>query len=202
MRIITIYFVRHGHAAHNAAAEIYGDYAYHDKLYTDAHLTEKGVLQATNLQYFFKKNNPDIVFSSPLKRCLQTLDHALVDFDNYIHVDDRLIERLGEHPCNLRSEKHHVTKHIKRKLKVDHVKDEVHWPNKRETNDEIVKRIHEWFENLVEHLKENININKVAVFSHYEFLYTLFNHSSLPFCNNENNHPFDNCDVREVKFII
>ena len=72
-RVVSLYFVRHGHADHNAAVEKYGEYAYWDPVYTNARLTEKGIMQSKNLNNFFKDNNPDIVFSSSLRRCLETI---------------------------------------------------------------------------------------------------------------------------------
>jgi len=198
MRKISLYFVRHGQASHNIAAEIYGDYAYFDPLYTDSNLTEIGIKQATDLQHFFKKNNPDLVYSSPLKRCLQTLDYALVDHLKDIIVDDRLAERLGEHPCNKRSHKHEIIKHTKRKLHIDRVNDEHHWTSKREHDDEIIHRAKNWYHELLEHLKINKDIKKVAIFTHYDFLVTVLS-KGLPFSNNELSKPFNNCEVREVQ---
>lgn len=198
MRKVSLYFVRHGQASHNVAAEIYGDYAYFDPLYTDSNLTEFGIKQATDLQYFFKKNNPDLVYSSPLKRCLQTLDHALVDHHKEIIVDDNLAERLGEHPCNKRSHKHEITKHTKRKLHIDRVNDIHHWTPKREHDDELIHRAKKWYHDLLEHLKNNKDIQRVAIFTHYDFLVTILN-KGLPFSNNELGKPFNNCEVREVQ---
>jgi hypothetical protein len=42
-RVVSLYFVRHGQADHNVAADRYGDYAYWDPVYTNAKLTEKGI---------------------------------------------------------------------------------------------------------------------------------------------------------------
>ena len=65
-RLVSLYFIRHGQADHNVAAEKYGEYAYWDQLYTNAKLTDKGIMQSKNLNSFFNDNNPDLVFSSSL----------------------------------------------------------------------------------------------------------------------------------------
>jgi broad specificity phosphatase PhoE len=201
-RTITLYFVRHGQADHNIAADLFGEYAYWDKLYTNAKLTEKGIIQATNLNNYFKKNNPDIVFSSPLKRCLQTLDYALIDYNHDVYVDDRLVERLGEHPCNMRANKDEVITHINRKLNTEYVKDGLYWMNKRELNSDIEKRGIEWYNYMLDMINKNENINSVAIFSHYEFLNTILNNHVLPISSIENGKPFDNCEVRKIKINI
>jgi broad specificity phosphatase PhoE len=180
-RTVTLYFIRHGHADHNEAAERFGEYAYWDKLYTNAKLTEKGCLQARNLNYFFKRNNPDIVYSSPLKRCLQTLDYALCDYNGYVYVDDRLSERLGEHPCNKRAYKHEIYNHVDRKLDLTNVSDEINWRNERESNNDIINRGRKWYYDMLETARKDQKIKSVAIFSHYEFLHTMLNNNSLPF---------------------
>lgn len=200
-RTITLYFVRHGQALHNVAAEKYGDYAYFDPVYTDSNLTEHGIKQATDLQLFFSKNNPDIVFSSPLRRCLQTLDHALLHYKKEIHVDDRLVERLGEHPCNKRSHKHEVKNHINRNLITDHVSDDHHWKNHRESDEDIICRGREWYEQLVNYLNKNRDVTKVAIFSHYDFLTTILS-KGLPISCEELGKPFNNCEVREIDLYL
>jgi len=54
-RTVSLYFIRHGQALHNVAAEKYGEYAYFDPIYTDANLTEMGVKQSVDLQFCLKK---------------------------------------------------------------------------------------------------------------------------------------------------
>ena len=197
MRTISLYYIRHGQASHNVAADLYGDYAYFDPVYTDSSLTEIGIKQATDLQLFFKKNCPDIVFSSPLKRCLQTLDYALIHYHKEILVDDRLAERLGEHPCNKRSHKHEISKFVNRKLHIDKVNDNHNWITKREHDNDIIHRGKEWYFELLNYLKNNHDIKKVAIFSHYDFLTTILT-NGLPFSNKEIGKPFNNCEVREI----
>jgi broad specificity phosphatase PhoE len=203
-RVITLYFVRHGQALHNIAAEIFGDYAYFDPIYRDAELTEKGIAQAKALQLFFKRNPPDLIYSSSLRRCLQTLDNSLVNINNMnnmnnIIVDDRLIERCGQHPCNKRSDKQELHTFINKPINIENVNENIPWPNKRETNEEIIHRGREWYYNMLDLVRENNNINRIVIYTHYEFLDTMLNNSALPFSSKENGIPFSNCEVREIK---
>lgn len=200
-RMITLYFVRHGQASHNIAAEMFGDYAYFDPIYRDAELTEKGIAQAKGLQLFFKQNQPDLVYSSSLRRCLQTLDNSIININNTydIIVDDRLIERCGQHPCNKRSDKQELHNFINKPINIQNVSETIPWSTKRETNEEIIRRGREWYYNMLDLVRENININRVVIYTHYEFLETMLNNSALPFSSKENGIPFSNCEVREIK---
>ena len=200
-RVISLYFVRHGQADHNVAAEKYGDYAYWDPLYTNAKLTEKGIMQSKNLNAFFKDNNPDLVFSSSLRRCLETLDYALINYKKDIHVDDRIIERVGEHPCNKRGSKNEIHTFLNRPLNLNYVNDQIYWKNKRELDDEMITRANEWYSYMLDMLKENENINNVAIFSHYDFLITVLS-NGLPISSVENGIPFDNCEIRKITIIL
>ena len=200
-RVITLYFVRHGQALHNIAAEMFGDYAYFDPIYRDAELTEKGIAQAKGLQLFFKRNPPDLIYSSSLRRCLQTLDNSLININSTLDiiVDDRLIERCGQHPCNKRSDKQELHNFINKPINIENVSETIPWSNKRETNEEIIRRGREWYYNMLDLVRENININRVVIYTHYEFLETMLSNSSLPFSSKENGRPFSNCEVREIK---
>ena len=200
-RVVSLYFVRHGQADHNVAAEKYGEYAYWDQLYTNAKLTDKGIMQSNNLNSFFNINNPDLVFSSSLKRCLETLDYALINYNEDIHVDDRILERCGEHPCNKRGSKNEINTYINRPLNLTYVNDEIFWSSNRESDNEMIKRGREWYFYMLNMLKENENINKVAIFSHYDFLTTILS-IGLPISLPENGRPFDNCEIREIKIFI
>ena len=200
-RVITLYFVRHGQALHNIAAEMFGDYAYFDPIYRDAELTEKGIAQAKGLQLFFKRNPPDLIYSSSLRRCLQTLDNSLININSTLDiiVDDRLIERCGQHPCNKRSDKQELHNFINKPINIENVSETIPWSNKRETNEEIIRRGREWYYNMLDLVRENINIDRVVIYTHYEFLETMLSNSSLPFSSKENGRPFSNCEVREIK---
>lgn len=96
MRIL---FIRHAKAKHNEAAEIYGELAYFSEMYRDSPLTHEGRMQARRVRLPFVPNK---VYSSPLRRCIQTADEILHPSTELILLDE-LIERQGHHPCNIRS---------------------------------------------------------------------------------------------------
>lgn len=94
-------FLRHAQATHNAAAAARGESEYESWEYEDALLTPLGHTQASNVILPFV---PDRIYSSPLRRCIQTA-RATTDTKTNIYLYDGLIERQGHHPCNVRSHK-------------------------------------------------------------------------------------------------
>lgn len=77
-----IYIVRHGETEWNVLGKIQGR--------KDIELNENGIKQALSLKEKFKDIKFDKVFSSPLKRAIQT---AKIITGNNIIIDKRLIER-------------------------------------------------------------------------------------------------------------
>jgi broad specificity phosphatase PhoE len=96
MRIV---FLRHAHAAHNAANDLYGhDGVYESEEYRDALLSDKGHAQAARTVL---PHQPQRIYSSPLRRCIQTVRGFAPHTP--IILEDGLIERQCNHPCNRRS---------------------------------------------------------------------------------------------------
>jgi len=77
-----IYFVRHGQTDWNTIHKCQG--------HTDIELNNVGISQANSLKEKLKNIRFDLIFSSPLKRALQT---AKIITNQKIIIDDRLIER-------------------------------------------------------------------------------------------------------------
>jgi probable phosphoglycerate mutase/uncharacterized phosphatase len=100
----TFYFIRHGEAEHNVAAQIHGDAAYMDPAYRDAPLTVLGRQQAEGTRIVLNYHQPfDAIYCSPLRRCMQTLRGVLPDADTcLVHLNDHLMEPQGSHICNKR----------------------------------------------------------------------------------------------------
>jgi broad specificity phosphatase PhoE len=98
-----IYFIRHGHAEHNAAYEKEGSRKVYESLeYKDSRLTEKGVQQIREVELpVHLPKKMDRVYSSPLTRCVQT-SKLLVGDKTIIHLHDGLMETQGPFPCNWR----------------------------------------------------------------------------------------------------
>jgi broad specificity phosphatase PhoE len=195
-RILTLFFVRHGQGHHNAAAEKYGNYVYRDILYKDAELTTDGIKQAIDLQDFFKINPPDIVYSSSLKRCVQTMNYSLTNYNSEIFVDDRIIERLGD-MCNYRSDKGLLSKLTNKNLNLDKVSNEIPWIYRTENNKEILERATSWYNDMIKVVKSDQNIKNIVIYSHYEFLEVIFK-KMLDKENKDSFEGFKNCEVRKI----
>lgn len=140
--------VRHGETEENVKHVLQGK--------SGGKLTEKGIEQAKNLGKHLKENHKiDMVFCSPLKRCVDTLEHVLSecpiegeiimsksleerDFGEYTGMEAQLVD-WGEFEKNEKSEKRGV-----------------------ENLDSVKKRIHLFLEDL----KLENNEATVLVLSH------------------------------------
>lgn len=105
-----ITFVRHGQATHNTDFEIFGESAYFDKKNTDAQLTELGRNQALAINL---NNTYDIIYCSPLSRCIDTLLLSMpTSVSANVLLDDRLMEPQGDCLCNRRKEREEILKNL------------------------------------------------------------------------------------------
>jgi broad specificity phosphatase PhoE len=121
MPTTTFVFVRHAQGYHNLDAIKRGDIAYHDNKNLDAELTNYGIYQAqiNNLG----NETFDAIYSSPMKRCRQTLLNIYPQSE-YLSVmlDDRLIEQpQGHHICNKRVEKNIIINDIPNNWNIEKV---------------------------------------------------------------------------------
>jgi broad specificity phosphatase PhoE len=196
-RSINLYFVRHGYATHNEGYDLYGEIAYFDEKYRDSLLTIKGKEQADNLQTVFQNIKIDLVYSSPLRRCIETMERALPTYNDIVYLDDRLIEALCEHPCNKRHDKEEI-KSIK-KLNLDKISKNIIWSENPETFDDIRIRANNWYIDLINNLKNNDKIQNIAIFSHCEFLHVLFTSNILPIPIQSKYIDFKNCEIRMIQ---
>ena len=99
-----IYLIRHGHAAHNEAADLQGEIAYEDPQWKDSQLTAKGRQQISEIP----AANVSLIYTSPLTRCLETARafKATCGFTGKLVADDFLLETQGgSHYCNERRPK-------------------------------------------------------------------------------------------------
>lgn len=106
----TFFFVRHGEAAHNVAARLHGESAYMDPAHRDASLTEMGRKQAEGTRLVLNRHYPfDVIYCSPLKRCMQTLHGVLPEAGGCtVYLDDHLMEPQGSHICNKRASREEI----------------------------------------------------------------------------------------------
>ena len=79
------YLFRHGQTNENKSGATYGNAP-------EAYLTDDGIAQAEKLGEYLSNKDIEVVYSSPLKRAIQTAEIAVNNPDIEIITDDRLIE--------------------------------------------------------------------------------------------------------------
>jgi broad specificity phosphatase PhoE len=190
-RMVNLYFIRHGQGYHNLAYNSFGNNAYSDKKYMDAMLTNEGVLKSKQLYDKLIDNPPDLIYSSPLRRTIQTMNYSMVGMNNStmfkdvpIILDDRLRELLNTHQCNYRyskdNVKNFVNDNVTHKSRVSY--DNVDNTNKEypfeESMDDLIRRGEEWLDDLIQKTKKN-SIRNIYIYTHGEFIYMFLNRSKL-----------------------
>jgi broad specificity phosphatase PhoE len=187
-----ITFLRHGHAEHNEAHETHGDIVYTWNIFHDALLTEKGLDQASHVVL---SHSPDRVYSSPLRRCIQTARGACPD--GFIHVHDGLIERQCDHPCNRKSNISTILQ-VSYNLDISHVSDSLPYID-NESDCELRNRARK---TIYEILCESADASHVLIVTHWDFLRMLLG-KELENCEmyvleNVGPHDFHSCDLESV----
>lgn len=122
---------RHGEGWHNAAESYYGTPAWNcywslldgnkTAIWSDAHLTQKGIDQALKANAFWKSRiqsekipTPESYYTSPLYRCLATANLTFSGLplpakSPFVpKVKDKLREGISEHTCDRRSNKTYI----------------------------------------------------------------------------------------------
>jgi hypothetical protein len=77
-RIVNLYFIRHGESKHNLN--------YTNKKIFDSPLTKIGIDQSSGLHKDINEIKPDLIYSSPLHRTLQTMFYSLANKYNNIPI--------------------------------------------------------------------------------------------------------------------
>jgi broad specificity phosphatase PhoE len=162
--------LRHAQATHNAAAAAHGESEYESWEYEDALLTPLGHTQASNVILPFM---PDRIYSSPLRRCIQTA-RALTDTNTNIYLYDGLIERQGHHPCNLRSHKSGIIEFdtYTNTDNIDHVYN--HTFSHRETDEEVRMRASHTLSEIYADAAR-AGATQILIVTHWDVLKVLFN---------------------------
>lgn len=180
-----VYFIRHGHADHNAAYDIsQNKNVYRSFDYKDSNLTEKGVQQIKDIELPVKMpRKMDRVYSSPLTRCIQTA-RILVGEKTILHLHDGLMETQGPFPCNWRPDinalqnslSYYILKDVEKEYK-PYTK--YYLTNISETHEEIKKRALDTLEQIK---KECYDLDNILIVTHNDWLESLF---KRPFKNGE-----------------
>ena len=170
-REITIFFIRHAQGYHNINYRTLDD-----TRFKDASLTNLGIQQSINLQ----KNlniKIDLVYSSPLSRCIQTMNYSIPNYNGKIMIDDRLIERLGD-IASMRKPKNELHLLTDKKLNLENVDpfNIPYWTHGLEPDEYVFNRAKNWFGSLIEYIKINPEIKNIIVYSHSEILGLLFHY--------------------------
>lgn len=162
-----IYFIRHGHADHNAAfdeqqtKEVYASHKYRH-----SGLTEKGIGQIEAVQL---PEKPDRVYCSPLKRCIQTARIIFGD-EEVLYLHDGLLETQGPFPCNWR-DWYETFAQSKDAINIYHL-DDAYVPSPVEETMEAVKvRAEACLETIK---KEAGHLNSIAIVTHNDWLESIF----------------------------
>jgi broad specificity phosphatase PhoE len=198
-----IFFIRHGLAGHNVGFNLVGESAYFDPKYFDALLEPEGENQAQNAGLKLLNIKFDSLYCSPSRRCIQTLDNLLsttkVIIDSafkapkneFIRLDDRLMEPQGYHIPNKRHEKVQVEKFVtnfNKKFDLSNVA--LNYEFNKESKQQVNNRIKEFINELK--LRHNNDVN-ILVVTHYDWL----NHFFSLYFNQDVG--FNNCEIRMVE---
>lgn len=99
-----VVLLRHGEAAHNAAAGARGNAEYRSEEWADARLTERGREQARVVRREFESSGDsvDVVIVSPLSRALETAMIVFGDASVPLECHSTVRECCGQNPCDRR----------------------------------------------------------------------------------------------------
>jgi broad specificity phosphatase PhoE len=177
-RDINLYFIRHAKGYHNQAAINFGFHQYENHEWFDAALTDEGISQSKELYHKIKNIKPDLIYSSPFIRTIETLNYSLSN--NFIKVpillDDNIRETINGHPCNYRHNKEFIinyTKSMNRIFNYDNIIDLYRF-NENIPNDLII-RGNKWFFNMLLFIKNKPDIKNIIIFTHGSFIKYLLN---------------------------
>ena len=164
-----IYFIRHGHAEHNAGFEKYGSIVYESFDYLYSKLTRRGEdqIKTINIHDIIQR-----VYSSPLKRCIDT-SRLLFGHSKMLYLYDGLLETQGPYPCNYR-EPYDVFLCSNPKYNLENIK--IRFTPL--TNHESMYSLKERATNTYEAIKQdamNNNLTHIAIVTHNDWLESIFN---------------------------
>ena len=163
----SLYLIRHGYSLHNELFQKMGTDAFRIPEVIDSPLTTLGQTQALDLgKRWTEKDNIELVLVSPLTRALET---AVNVFDSHTPIICQEFLReypIGEDTCNQRSDTNLLIKNFPTVNFSDiHLKKDTLWSEKRETIEELEKRIQQ----MVDYLR-NRPESKIAIVCHSSYL--------------------------------
>lgn len=175
-RIVNLYFIRHGESYHNLNKK--------NKNIFDSPLTNNGITQSTNLYKNILDIKPDLIYTSPLRRTLQTLFYSLLNQINTkipIIIDDNVREFNRGRPCDFRHNKDQIIKYTKlfnyNNIDYTNISNDLN-SNKRESFENIHGRVLAWLEGIKTYIKDKPHIQNIVVYSHVFFIRTALDYLS------------------------
>lgn len=175
-----VYFIRHGEGYHN----LY-NYNYHNWHLEYPRLTTKGIKQCLAV----KKNidKVDIILVSPLRRTLETAEFIFDKSNKFLAID--YVREFISNQCDYKESNKEISQNFNY---VDFSMSYDNYDyNKKETEDDINKRINLFYKYL-----QDIEFKNIAVVTHGAFL-ERFIKKYGDNLNIENKGWFDNCEVRK-----
>ena len=181
---LNLYFIRHAKGLHNDAALLYGDLEYNNTLWFDAPLIQEGITESIKLKNLMSIIKPDLVYSSSLRRTIETMYYSLNRNDIPIFIDDNIREKINGHPCNFRSNKNDIILATNSLFKNTNINYDYIWDfddyNKIEKiPEDLIFRGHIWFNNMIDYIKDK-PIKNIIIYTHGGFIQYFLN-----------THPFD-----------
>jgi len=202
-QVRTVHFVRHAQATHNRAALEIGRDAYKDPAFHDARLTDVGEEQCVKLRPSVNliASNVQLVLVSPCSRATETAVRCFQSVPASVKwvALECLREKSGSHPCDGRRSVSELKNEFS-KIDYSFMEDDEDaygemLGEKRETDEMIIARAHNFFEWLKDRPETNI-----AVVTHSAFLSVLFN--KVVICSSDLSKWFENCEMRTTHFTI
>ena len=129
--------------------------------------------------------NPDIIYSSPFKRTIQTMYYSTQKINDVpIIIDDRLRETMNEHPCNYRNNKTEIEKWTNnlfddRYINYNNVLNNPENINNKESIHSVLSRGLEWLSSILFSLRKRPYINNIVIFTHGSFMKYFLNSEIL-----------------------
>ena len=173
-RDINLYFIRHAKGYHNDAAIKFGVFECENNEWFDAELTNEGIIQAKELYYKIETIKPDLIYSSPFLRTIQTMEYSVGhNFANIpIILDDNVRETINGHPCNYRHNKDFIINYTKnnsnRIINYDGIIDSERKFEK--IPNDLIIRGKKWFNDMLNYIKDKPHISNIIIYTHGSFI--------------------------------
>lgn len=165
--LMKITFIRHGFAEHNQGFLDKGESAYSSLEYRGSRLTQLGHKQTLKII----APHADIVFVSPLTRCIETARN-IFGYSEILYLADGLMETQGPYPCNWREPKALI------EIKYTNIDTDLLSPNytihpESETKSHLAERAEQTMDYII-HKSKKMRAKSIAIVTHNDWLEIIF----------------------------